>query len=205
MTALEIGELTGIITGTRVASRAGWCPIENVEAGSEVLTFDAGFQEVRSIERTPLWSSEMPCPQHAWPLEVPAGVLGNRDTLQLMPDQSILIEIDAAEDLFGDPFALIPVRALEGHCGVTRVMPATPRFVTTLRFDTEQIVFANSGAMFLCPSSTDLLDIALGDDDPDHVYTVLPLGAAQQLAALMGTAIRAEAPKNWPDGPQVTA
>ena len=32
MTALEIGELTGIITGTRVASRAGWCPIENVEA-----------------------------------------------------------------------------------------------------------------------------------------------------------------------------
>ncbi len=197
--ALQPSEMTGIMTGTRVATRAGWCPIEKVDAGTEVLTFDASFQEVRDVQRAPIWTDNKACPQHLWPLEVPAGVLGNRDTLMLMPDQSILVEIDAAEVLFGDPFALIPVRALDGVCGITRVPPEPEMIATTLRFDAEQIVFANSGAMFLCPSTNNLLDIALSDSAPEQEYAVLPMGAAQQLAALLGAAIHTEAPQNWPE------
>nr|WP_206295739.1 Hint domain-containing protein [Pseudohalocynthiibacter aestuariivivens] len=193
------------MTGTRVATRAGWCPIESVCAGTEVLTFDASFQEVRDVQRAPLWADEAPCPQHLWPLEVPAGVLGNRDALLLMPEQPIMIEIDAAEELFGDPFALIPVRALDGICGISRTAPELRAMVTSIRFDAEQIVFANSGAMFLCASAMDLLDVAMSDDAPDQEYTVLPMGAAQQLAALLGTAIQPEMPLNWPEPEKLAA
>lgn len=196
--------MTGIISGTRVASRSGWCPIERVERGTEVLTFDSGFQEVRAVERTVLWSDLASCPAHIRPLEVPAGVLGNRDTLYLMPDQSVLVEIDAAEELFGDPFALIPVRALQGVAGISRAVPDTQATATILRFDSEQVIFANSGAMFLCPSAVDLLDIALQDDPPDQIYNVLPLGAARQLATFLGKAVHAEMPYNWPEPPNIS-
>ncbi len=195
----QISEMTGIMTGTRVATRAGWCPIEKVGVGTEVLTFDTNFQEVRDVQRAPLWTDVAPCPQHMWPLEVPAGVLGNRDALMLMPDQCILIEVDAAEELFDDPFALIPARALDGVCGITRVAPEPGSMATTLRFDADQVVYANTGAMFLCPSAMDLLDMALRDNEPPaYAYNVLPLGAAQQLVALLVIAIHADMPQSWP-------
>lgn len=202
--SLQIFRMTGIMTGTRLWARAGWCPIGNVEIGTEVLTFDAGFQEVRDVQRAPLWGGDGPCPRHLWPLEVPTGVLGNRDPLMLMPDQPIMIEIDAAEELFDDPFAIIPVRALEGVCGIARLEPEEKSMVTTLRFDADQIMFANSGPMFLCPSAMDLLDMALCDDVADHGYNVLPLGAAQQLVALLGTDIHAEMPRSWPESPDAS-
>ncbi|RKF16580.1 hypothetical protein D6850_03245 [Roseovarius spongiae] len=199
---LRMAEMRGLITGTCVASRAGWCPIEDVQVGMDILTFDAGFQQVREVNRTPLWGEDGPCPPMMRPYEVPAGVLGNRDVLYLMPDQSVLIELDAAEKLFGDPFALIPVRALDGVRGCTRVVPPQRARVTVLRFDSEQIVFANSGAMFLCPCKTDLLDRALSDEEAGEVYKILPLEAALHLTAFLGAPGPVLPCAGWPDLPE---
>jgi hypothetical protein len=111
--------------------------------------------------------------------------------MYLAPDQSVLIESDAAEALLGDPFALIPARALDGVRGMCRVPPPDGAVVVTLRFAAEQIVFANSGAMFHCAASADLLGIATTMGPTMPVYPVLPPDMAKALAEAL---IRASDP-----------
>ena len=174
--------LSGILAGTRVASTRGWRAIEAICVGDRVLTFDAGLQPVTAVERVPLWSGRGACPQTLWPVEVPAGALGNRDLMYLAPDQSVLIESDTAEALLGDPFALIPARILDGVRGMCRVPPPDGAEVVTLRFAAEQIVFANSGAMFHCAAGGDLLGMATAIGPNLPVYPVLPPETAKALA-----------------------
>lgn len=171
--------VTGILAGTRVASTCGWRAIEAICAGDKVLTFDAGLQPVCRVERGALWQGRGSCPEALWPVEVPAGALGNRDLMFLAPDQSILIESDEAEALLGDPFALIPARILDGVRGMCRVPPPEGAEVVTLRFASEQILFANSGAMFHCGTAQDLF----GDTAPRApAYPLLSGETAQALA-----------------------
>jgi hypothetical protein len=161
---------TGLIGAVRVAGTAGWRHVASTLPEDKVLTLDCGMQPVVSVQSMPLWNGDTPCPVDLWPIEVPAGALGNRDQMFLAADQAVLVECDAAEELTGDPFALIYARSLDGVRGMCRVPPPADAEVTILQFETEQIVFANSGAMFHCPSATtDLLDatpVACG-------YTVL--------------------------------
>ena len=91
-----------------------------------------------------------------------------------------MLESDMAETIWGDPFALLPATALDGADGVSRVPPAPDTEVTVLHFDEEQVVFAEHGLMFLCPSSRDLLDYALGADEEPQ-YSVLPVSEARRL------------------------
>ena len=51
-----------------------------------------------------------------------------------------------------------------------------------LHFAEDQVVFDESGALFFAPSSRDLLDRAMQDDE-GPLYTVLPLDDARALAA----------------------
>ena len=157
------GVMSGLIEGTRVATAMGWRPIEAIAVGDKVLTFDAGLQPVTRIERRALWSGESACPARFWPLEVPAGALGNRDVMHILPNQGVMLESDAAELAYDDPFALVPALALEGVNGIHRTPPRPATEVLVLHFETDQVVFANSGALFFAPSSRDLLDRAFGD------------------------------------------
>ena len=174
------GVMTGLVSGTRVATATGWRMVEALTAGDRVLTFDNGLQPLSGVTRQPLWTGSYACPQQFWPLELACGALGNRGPLTIMPHQAVMLESDMAETIWGDPFALLPATALDGADGVSRVPPAPDAEVTVLHFDEEQVVFAEHGLMFLCPSSRDLLDYALGDDEEPQ-YSVLPLSEARRL------------------------
>lgn len=177
--------LTGLIGPAHVASTAGWRPARGIVPGDKVLTFDCGMQPVAAVQIQPLWRDEAPCPASLWPIEVPAGALGNRDQMYLAPDQAVLVESDTAEALTGDPFVLIPARSLEGVFGMCRVPPPLDIEVTVLQFEAEQIVFANSGAMFHCPQLTgDLLNM----DDAPPLYRVLNKDEARMVAQALDTA-----------------
>jgi len=190
--------MTGLMHGTRVASTAGWRPVEAVAVGDKVLTFDEGMQTVVRVTRTPIWHDDVACPRHIWPLEVPVGALGNRELILLMPSQSILIESDMAETMFGDPFALIPALALDGVRGICRVPPPSGAEAITLHFEEEQVVFANSGAMFFCPPSCDILDSALeGSSDP--MYSVVPLDEARQITNCLNETAPKTGRSFWPN------
>ncbi len=173
---------TGFVAGTKVATQFGWRPVESVAKGDVVLTFDGGMQKVTTVQREKMVRHDAQVPQNQWPFEIPAGALGNRETMWLLADQTVMIESDAAEDLLGDPFALIPAAALEGFRGIHRVPPMQSVDVITLEFDQDEIVFANSGALFFCPKSRDLVS-DLGSDT--SAYDVLSRRMADALVELL--------------------
>ncbi len=173
------GVMTGLLTGTRVATAMGWRMIDGISAGDKVLTFDHGMQEVTKVTRVRLWDGEGQCPRRFWPLEVPAGVLGNRANMRILPGQPVMLESDTAEEAYGDPFALVRARVLEGIRGIDRSPPTHDAEVILLHFADEQVIFGEDGALFFCPSSRDLIERALDGDD--SLYSILPLHEALRL------------------------
>lgn len=180
--AAAAGTASGLVTGTRVATNIGWRMVEAIAPGDLALTFDGGMQVVRRITRNILWSSPKNCPEHLWPLHVPAGAFGNQNDMQLLPEQIVMVESDAAEESFGDPFALMPAAALRGFNGIYPVKPHGDIVVYTLHFDQEQVVFACSSALFHCPS---VAQISLLDMPTENTYEALPMHNATALVVRM--------------------
>lgn len=162
-------ESTGILAGTKVATSIGWRPVEAIAAGDLVLTFDGGLLPVKQVVRRQFWTDESDPAD--WPLKVPAGALGNRGDMYVLPRQLILVESDTAEAVLGDPFALIPAAALDGFRGITTVRPGEVIEAIELQFESEEIVYANIGALFLAPAAGDLLS--------QRESTYAPLGLEQ--------------------------
>ncbi|WP_456390986.1 Hint domain-containing protein [Profundibacter sp.] len=188
------GMASGLVAGTKIATNIGWRVAEAIAPGDQVLTFDGGMQVVRRITRSVLWSSPKNCPEHLWPLDVPAGAMGNQREMMLLPEQNVMIESDAAEEMFGDPFVMIPAAAFSGFRGITRVRPHTKVVVYTLYFEHEQVVFACSGVLFHCPSdaTASLLDM----DQGASVYTAFSLKDAGMLVECLATEnLSAETPE----------
>lgn len=156
-----VGARSGMMSGTRVATGLGWRAVEALGEGDMVLTFDAGLQRITKITRQTIWAEGCACPQRFWPLNVPAGALGNRDALTILPDQYVMIESDAGEDLFGDPFSLIAAKTLEGVNGIEAVPPLHGLEAIVLHFETDQVVFAETGVLYYCPSACGLLEHAV--------------------------------------------
>lgn len=177
----------GLYEGTRVATQMGWRPVEAVVPGDRVLTFDAGLQPVRAVRRAVLTEGDgdPDCPPHHWPLAVPEDALGNRMTLQLAPEQLIVLESDRAEELYGDPFVLVPAAALEGWRGIAPVRPQAGAELLFLGFETPQIVHGIGAVLYHCPGGFGVdgtwLDEYLGA--PSHAATALGFSQACDLVA----------------------
>lgn len=172
---------SGLLSGTRIATTMGWRPVEALAEGDRVLTFDAGLQQISRVSRIRLWDGSEGCPTGLWPIQVPPGVLGNRTNMEVLPGQGVMIESDAAEELYGDPFALIPAQAIEEKPGVYRSKPRGELEVIVLQFSSEQVVFSDTGALFFCPSTLDALDRADALANDHLTYRVLSLNEARSL------------------------
>jgi hypothetical protein len=157
----------------------GWRRVDAISEGDQILTFDNGLREVTKVTRLRLWDGAGRCPRRFWPLEVPAGALGNRSTLKILPGQPVMLESDTAEALYDDPFALVRARVLDGIRGIDRTPPADDAEVILLYFADEQVVFGKDGALLLCPSSRDLIERSL--DGIESAYSVLPAHEAIRL------------------------
>jgi Hint domain len=181
---VEVTFAEGIASGTLIATEQGWLPIEQVRVGCNVLTFDNGAATVLAIDRRVLWRGQGICPKGMWPLAVPAGVLGNRRAMLLLPDQNVMLESDLAEMLFGDPFALVPAAALEGYRGIARVCPHGAIEIVSLRFAEDQLVYANGSGMLHC-GSVQGLDMSLDLITTAGAYLPLALDRARKLVGLM--------------------
>lgn len=165
---------TGIVAGTKVATSVGWVAVETIVVGSKVLTFDGGLQTVIAVTHHKLLADT--ADMATWPLHVPSGALGNRDDMMILPHQTVLIESDIAEEMTGDPFALLPAAALEGCHEITSRRPEGWVDVIQIHFESDEIIYANIGALFLCRAQTDLIfDIA------PSVYDVLSIEQADDL------------------------
>ena len=166
----------GIVTTTPIATPDGWRPAGSLVPGSVVLTFDAGPQQVTSAH---VMAMGQAYPSH-WPLLVPAWALDNRDDLVLLPEQKVLIEADVAEDLYGDPFALISAQSMEGWRGIVRWRPPEGAAVEVLGFARPQVVYASGGVLLSCHGDP----FAEGElSEPLHI--TYSLGQARHLIACL--------------------
>jgi hypothetical protein len=181
MDGMVITGQNGLLAGTHVASNLGWRSVDALCVGDKVLTFDQGMQPIVDIQRETRVVADDLIPRDQRPVRIPEGVLNNRRTLWLMPDQGVLIESDAACDPMGDPFAVVPARAFAGFSGIEAGLPGETLQVTTLAFEQDQVVFTEGGLLTFCPR----LRSFLSDADQDEIYDVLDLCAARFLVETM--------------------
>lgn len=146
------GLAQGLIAGTRVATELGWTPVEDLRSGDRVVTFDNGMQPLKAVRLSSLWTAEDRAPRSLWPLSVPTRALGNRSEIRLLPDQTVLIESDEAEDMFGDPFTMVTAASLDGYNGIARVPPTREVTVVSLTFEGSEVVYVNGTTLVQCPN-----------------------------------------------------
>jgi hypothetical protein len=141
----------GLVAGSMVATQTGWCAIERIVGGDHLLTFDNGMKPVVENRATIIRRAELP-EAKAHLMYVPAGALGNRVEMRVLPMQELVLESDRAEVAYGDPFVLIPALFLEGYKGIRKAPMTADLKVHMLTFTSEQIIQIN-GAMLALASS----------------------------------------------------
>lgn len=142
----------GIIAGTRVATTLGWCLIETLNEGDELLTFDNGVKRILEIRHKTIWADNTRIHPDVWPVVIPANELGNAQDLMLLPDQGVMLEHATLTDAMGDPFAVVPAQALAGRCGMHRKAPLQGIHVIEIFFAGEEVIYIDGGLMIHCPA-----------------------------------------------------
>ena len=121
-----------------------------------------------------------------------------REALTLLADQGVLVESDAACEMYGDPFAVVPAHALEGVRGIRREAPQHRVELITILFAEEQVIYAEGGALLHCPVATMALDVLLEKDVQS--YDMLAPREASFLAECMVMEDQILATAGWVDG-----
>lgn len=168
----------GLVVGTRVALGQSWRPVETLRVGDKVLTFDNGMQQIADIRRR---SVLLDGRDGALSVTIPAGAMGNRDDITLLPDQGVMLESAGASDPMGDPFAVVPAQALVGREGICSGFPGRQVDLITLFFGEEEVIYADGGLTLHCPT-----DLAAPRDimpPPERLYEVIALRAGRDLVA----------------------
>ncbi|THH37099.1 hypothetical protein E4Z66_09195 [Aliishimia ponticola] len=169
-----------LVAGTRIATGLGWRPIETVRRGDQVLTFDNGLQRVADVRRTSFRAAPSNARGETTPVIIPAGALGNRVEMRLLPGQGVLVESDEASDAMGDPFALVPAHTLVGYRNICHDAQTRDLEVVTICFDKPQVIYAEAGTLIYCPQATvDLLDVAR------PTYELLDIPSAEEIVNSM--------------------
>ncbi|MDO9524503.1 MAG: Hint domain-containing protein [Gemmobacter sp.] len=185
----------GILAGTLVATQIGWRRAETLSPGDMIQTFDCGLCRLSEVHHAAASIAPTQWPSAHWPLAVPAGVIGNASDMRILPGQLVLLDSDIADDMLGDPFALIPARALDGWRGIAPHPPGAAEQAVVLLFDEDQIVYAASSVLLFCPGlsgqsiSTDASGLTAlqhpkGDGQQAN-YVPLSLTDARDLVACM--------------------
>lgn len=139
----------GLLEGRRVATQAGWRPVETLKPGDMVLTFGSGMKPLAGCIANRI-GSDPRTGQASWGLAVPKGVLGNRRGMTLLPNQLVLLDCAYGESRYGDPFVLVPAVFLDGYKGICRVPLDSDRLSYMLAFDEEEIVHTDGSALLAC-------------------------------------------------------
>lgn len=173
----KLSQNAGLIAGTLVETATGWRRVELLRVGDHVQTYDGGLQQLRQIDRKYYGMMDGAFPL-ADTLSVPSGALDNCEELMLMPEQMLLIESHVVTDLLGHLSVLVPAAALEGFRGISRQAPRGLIEAVSLRFDTEEVVYANSGLLAHCGGRC--------ENPNDSFFPVLGYERATALVGLLG-------------------
>ncbi len=138
----DSGGSAGLPAGLSVATPDGWRKAGALQSGDRVWCVDGPPQRVVRCVAASLSAG--------WGVEVPLGVMGNSDAVVLFAGQLVALEFDQAAEIYGDPVALVPARALIGWRAIGPVwLAGVP--VVEVWFARPQVVYARSGVLLGCP------------------------------------------------------
>jgi hypothetical protein len=169
----------GLPASQVLATPDGWVEAGDLEPGDPVLTFEQGEMPVAKVFRS---AQAAWVPPAFWPLLLPVGAMANDHPVELLPAQMVMLEAELAEELYGEPFVMVPALALLGWNGITRRAPREVEMVH-LQFDTPQVVFAGPCLLLGCAGSGDAAANMFRGD----AMTSLGLKEARHLVAALIT------------------
>ena len=138
-------EIDAFTAGTMVETEAGWRVVDSLKAGDRVATLDGGVAEVKSVVSRPA-----PSTCRLW--HIPAGSLNNCSDLRLASGQHVALTDPEVETLFDTHCVLVPVAAMAGFRGIQPLTCFDLAPMTRLEFDTEEIVFTQTGTLVHVPT-----------------------------------------------------
>lgn len=138
----------GVSGSTRVAAASGWRSASTLKPGDLVWTFDRGLQPLADLRLRARWQHADGDPRA---YIVPEGALANGRDIVLPAHQGLLLECEKASDAMGDPFAVIPVEALDGVVGISVYAPEPDEVLITPVFAGEEVIYIDSGLLLHCP------------------------------------------------------
>lgn len=136
----------GLAATQKLATSDGWVEVGDLEPGDPVLTFEQGEMPVAQVTRSAqvAW-----VPPAFWPVLLPEGAMANPHPVELLPAQMVMLESELAEDLYGEPFVMVPALSLLGWNGIARRAPREVEIVH-LQFEGPQVVFAGPSLLLGC-------------------------------------------------------
>ena len=168
--------VSGLLSGTLVATENGWQRVENLQVGQNALTFDGGQQKILRIDTFTPWADTTNGEAARRLIAVPEGCIGNSEDLVFLPGQGLLLECENAQDAMGDPFAVVPAAALEGVCGIAQTQARPEMVLHALRFARDEVVYIDSGLLAFCRT-----DRAAGKDAGASRYDIRSVKDARAL------------------------
>ncbi|MEO0938209.1 MAG: Hint domain-containing protein [Pseudomonadota bacterium] len=114
-TGPESGGVICFTPGTRIATPDGLRPIEELEAGSRVITKDSGAQPIEWIGSRRMTGARLFAMPALRPVRIEAHALGGDrpdESLLVSPEHRMLVKGDIARDLFNEPEVLVAAKDL---------------------------------------------------------------------------------------------
>lgn len=147
--------------GTLIRTPYGDVPVEELEVGDMVQTYDDGSQPIRWIgHRT------VPAQDDLAPIRIDANTYGKHSALLVSPQHRILVRNSFAEVLFGESEVLISAKDLLNDTTVRRQVGGQVTYFHIL-FDQHQIVFSQgleSESFLPGPQITNIFEAEIVDE-----------------------------------------
>jgi hypothetical protein len=132
-----LAPLMGLTAGTLVETATGWTPAEGLRIGSGVYTLEGGQRPVLALNRDVL-------PAGTMLVRLPGGSFDNCDTLDVLPDQDVVLDHPDGQ------MVRIAARMLVGQRGVTMVRLERDVERVSPLFAEDEVVWTNSGTRLYC-------------------------------------------------------
>lgn len=128
---------------TMVETRQGWVAARTLRAGDSLATLDGGFAPITAITAPQITSTMM---------RIPGGALSNCSDV-ILPG-NVHVALDLPAHLSQAPVVTAPLSALSGWQGIRPTLAGGAE-LATLHFDTEELIYAQTGLLIHSAPSTE--------------------------------------------------
>jgi hypothetical protein len=189
----------GLVHGTKVSTKVGWKPVEELQAGDFVRTLDNGFKPISRVASDCITVPPGETSAENMPVRVPANAAYNGRPVWLMPEQGVALD---NTKLGHDPITLpvnlpiVSARLLSGIFRITSDVPASYFDISTLFFDQDEVIYIEGGFRAYCPAgrfgSSGLsggasYEVVSGEAAADLIYLTTRRGDVGVLANSLGS------------------